>query len=122
MTGISHYMMYLKIQVICKQYTTKNSYFDHLLGACDCDFFCSLIWNKADSFDTIIDNLVKRQAKAKRTVIPVYVGEVQSNFLACTGNGKGKKGVGKKNELFFFKTYLCLCAMGVDEQFPGEIS
>lgn len=29
-TGISHYMMYLKLQIICKQYTTKNSYLDHL--------------------------------------------------------------------------------------------
>lgn len=30
-TGISHYIMYLKLQIICKQYTTKNSYLDHLL-------------------------------------------------------------------------------------------
>lgn len=55
-------------------------------------WLCSLIWNKADSFNTITDNLVRRQAKAKRTVIPVYVDEVQSKFLACTGNSKKKKG------------------------------
>lgn len=95
-TGVSHYM-YLKIQIICKQYTTKNSYISSS-GLWLWWFFCNLIWNKADSFDTIIDNLVRRQAKAKKTAILVYVGEVQSNFLACTGNGK-EKGKGREGKL-----------------------
>lgn len=30
-TGYSHYMMERKLQIICKQHTTKNSSLDHLL-------------------------------------------------------------------------------------------
>lgn len=50
-------------------------------------WFSRLIRNKADSSGKITDNLERTQAKAKRAVIPVFVKDVHSSFLACTGSG-----------------------------------
>lgn len=105
-------MVFLKLQIICKHYIAKKFLLEPLPEVCGWD---SVVWYELRQIPSIKDNLERRQAKAKRTLI--YVGEVQAISLhaletATKGGGGG---------LILLKT-LTSSLLGNDEQFPGIMS
>lgn len=72
-TGISHYIMFLKVQIIRKQCTTMNPEQERLLWA-EIVIFVVLIRNKADSFHKFIDNPKGQKQKQRRRLVRVIAG------------------------------------------------
>lgn len=119
-TGISHHIRYLELQIICKQYITMNLNLSHFSSVCANEVKCK---NKAESFDTITDNLVKKKGGRERgrswlfmsvklKVIPACIGKQQNKTKKKTEfkiRTRPVKSVWALMSRFLFNEFGCRC-------------